>query len=80
MIYIPEESKVIYQSKDEKKEKIFDALEWLAAMKRGHPLKGESREKTPLHGKKSLSFSLGSYYQYQHGFVFTPSSHPLFLF
>jgi len=32
MTYIPEESKVIYQSKDGKEEKVFDALEWLAAM------------------------------------------------
>ena len=32
MTYIPEESKVIYQSKDRKAEKVFDALEWLAAM------------------------------------------------
>jgi len=32
MTYIPEETKVIYQSKDGKEEKIFDALEWLAAM------------------------------------------------
>jgi hypothetical protein len=30
--YLPEESKVIYESKDGKKEKVFDALEWLAAM------------------------------------------------
>jgi hypothetical protein len=28
MTYIPEESRVIYQSKDGKKEKVFDALEW----------------------------------------------------
>jgi len=28
MTYIPEESKVIYQSKDGKQEKVFDALEW----------------------------------------------------
>jgi hypothetical protein len=28
MSYIPEESKVIYQSKDGKEEKILDALEW----------------------------------------------------
>jgi len=28
MTYIPEESKVIYQSKDGKDEKVFDALEW----------------------------------------------------
>ena len=28
MSYIQEESKVLYQSKDGKKEKIFDALEW----------------------------------------------------
>ncbi len=32
MTYIPEESKVIHQSKDGKDEKIFDALEWLVAM------------------------------------------------
>ena len=31
MTYIPEESKVIYQSKDGKEEKVFDTLEWLAA-------------------------------------------------
>ncbi|MBW2083515.1 MAG: hypothetical protein JRI39_10615 [Deltaproteobacteria bacterium] len=29
---MPEESKVVYQSKDGKKQKIFDALEWIAAM------------------------------------------------
>jgi len=28
MTYIQEESKVLYQSKDGKKEKAFDALEW----------------------------------------------------
>ena len=28
MSYIPEESRVIYQSKEGKEEKIFDALEW----------------------------------------------------
>ena len=32
MTYISEESNVVYQSKDGKEEKIFDALEWLAAM------------------------------------------------
>ena len=32
MTYMPEESKVLYRSKDGKKENIFDALEWLAAM------------------------------------------------
>jgi hypothetical protein len=32
MTYIPEESKVIYHSKDGKKEKVYDALEWQAAM------------------------------------------------
>jgi hypothetical protein len=32
MTYIPKESKVIYQSKDSKAEKVFDALEWLVAM------------------------------------------------
>jgi hypothetical protein len=37
----PEESKVIYKSKDGKKEKTFDALEWLAAMCSHVPNKGE---------------------------------------
>ena len=32
MTYVPEKSRVIYKSKDGKGEKIFDALEWLAAM------------------------------------------------
>ena len=41
MTYIPEESKVSYQSKDAKDEKIFDALEWLAAMCSHVPNKGE---------------------------------------
>ena len=41
MTYLPEESKVIYQSKDGKEEKIFDALEWLAAMCSHVPNKGQ---------------------------------------
>jgi hypothetical protein len=40
-IYIPEESKVIYQSKDGKDEKVFDPLEWLADMCSHVPNKGE---------------------------------------
>jgi hypothetical protein len=43
MTYIREESKVIYQSKDGKEEKDFDALEWLAAMCSHVPDRGESR-------------------------------------
>jgi len=42
MTYIREESKVIYKSKDGKQEKVFDALEWLAAMCSHVPDKGES--------------------------------------
>jgi hypothetical protein len=41
MSYVPEESNVIYQSKDEKEEKVFDALEWLAAMYSHVSNKGE---------------------------------------
>jgi len=41
MSYIPEELKVIYQSKDGKQEKLFDALEWLAAMCSHVPNRGE---------------------------------------
>jgi hypothetical protein len=41
MTYIPDESKVIYRSKDGKDEKAFQALEWLAAMCSHVPNKGE---------------------------------------
>jgi len=41
MTYIPDESKVIYRSKDGKNEKAFEALEWLAAMCSHVPNKGE---------------------------------------
>ncbi len=41
MTYVPEESKVINESKDGKEEKVFDALEWLAAMSSHVPNKGE---------------------------------------
>jgi len=41
MTYIKEESKVSYQSKDGTEEKVFDALEWLAAMCSHVPNKGE---------------------------------------
>jgi hypothetical protein len=41
MTYIPEEYKVLYRSKDGEKKKIFDALEWLAAMCSHVPNKGE---------------------------------------
>jgi hypothetical protein len=41
MAYIREESKVVYQSKDGKSEKVFDALEWLAAMCSHVPNKSE---------------------------------------
>jgi hypothetical protein len=32
MTYLPEESKAIYESKGGNREKVFEALEWLAAM------------------------------------------------
>lgn len=41
MTYIPDESEVIYRSKDGKEERVFDALEWLAAMCSHVPNKGE---------------------------------------
>ncbi len=41
MTYVPQESKVIYQSKDGKEERPFDPLEWLAAMCSHVPNKGE---------------------------------------
>ena len=41
MTYIRDEAKIIYQSKDGREEKMFDALEWLAAMCSHVPGKGE---------------------------------------
>jgi len=41
MTDIPEDSKVLYRSKDGKEKKTFDALEWLAAMCSHVPKKGE---------------------------------------
>ena len=41
MTYLPEESKVIYESKDGKREKAFEALKWLAIM--GFPCTGQRR-------------------------------------
>jgi hypothetical protein len=41
MTYPHVESRVIYESKDDKEDKVFDALEWLAAMDSHVPNKGE---------------------------------------
>ncbi len=41
MSYLREEAKVVYESKDGKHEKVFNALEWLAAMSSHVPEKGE---------------------------------------
>ena len=41
MTYIPEESTLLYPSKDGKRENIFEALEWLAALCSHVPNKGE---------------------------------------
>ena len=45
MPYIKEESKVSYQSKDGKEEKVLDAPEWVAAMYSHVPNKGEQMVK-----------------------------------
>ncbi|MBW1767074.1 MAG: transposase [Deltaproteobacteria bacterium] len=55
MTYVPEESKVIYQSKNGKNEKVFDALEWIAAMcshvpnKEEHMIEGRASGQVYLH-------------------------------
>jgi hypothetical protein len=41
MDYLPEETMVIYHSKDGKDKKTYDALEWIAAMGTHVPLRGE---------------------------------------
>ncbi|MBW1800401.1 MAG: hypothetical protein JRJ85_06680 [Deltaproteobacteria bacterium] len=40
MSYIPDESKVVYQSKDGKKEKVSDALEWPRRRRRDASTRG----------------------------------------
>lgn len=44
MQYLPEPSKVVYRAKDGTEEKIFDALEWLAAMCSHIPDRGEQMD------------------------------------
>jgi hypothetical protein len=41
MTYLPDESRIIYRSKDHRQEKAFDALEWLAAMTSHIPDQGQ---------------------------------------
>ena len=43
MTYLPKERQIIYRSKDKQQEKIFDALDWLAAMTSHIP---DQREQT----------------------------------
>ena len=45
MTYVRDESKVIYRAKDGKEEKMFEALEWIAAMCSHVPNKGEQMVK-----------------------------------
>ena len=60
MTYLPEESKVIYEPKacprrrpgNSQGEKVFDALEWLAAMSSHEPDKGEQKAR-PLYFSRS---------------------------
>ena len=41
MTYLPEESRIIYRPKDNRQEKAFDALDWMAAMTSHIPDQGE---------------------------------------
>ncbi len=41
MTYVLEESKVIYESKDGKKDRVFDALEWLKEYRKNWAMLGE---------------------------------------
>jgi hypothetical protein len=51
MTYLSKESKVIYESKDGKQEKVFDALDWLAAMTPHVPNKVKNRAQVFLRRK-----------------------------
>jgi hypothetical protein len=53
MTYIPEQSKVLYRSKDGKTENLFDALEWSRRRRRdasirGHACRGEAKRRLML--------------------------------
>jgi len=50
MQYLAEPSKVVYRAKDGTDEKVFDALEWLAAMCSHIPDRGESRRWREYYG------------------------------
>jgi len=41
MTYVPEKSKVIYESKEGKKDRVFDALEWLKEYRKNWDRLGE---------------------------------------
>ena len=56
MTYVPEKSKVIYQSKDGKKEKIFDALEWIAAMPGAAKLCEDCCSHVPNKGEQMVRY------------------------
>lgn len=67
MTYLQEESKVIYQSKDGKEEKAFDALEWLGACALRYPTRENrwfvimaTRVTSPAEGSKRKT-GMGSY-------------------
>jgi hypothetical protein len=51
MTYLPDESKVLYRSRDGKNEKTFDALEWLAAMCSHVPFKGGQAQQGGADGQ-----------------------------
>jgi hypothetical protein len=38
MAYLPDESKIIYRSKDNRQEKTFEALDWSCPVKSGTPI------------------------------------------
>jgi hypothetical protein len=57
MTYLPEESRIIYRSKDKRQEKAFDALDWLAAMTSplpGAPSKGKKDSLIPSTSPEDL--------------------------
>ena len=56
MSHIPEQSKVLYRSKDGKTENLFDALEWLAAMPAGEKLSEDWCSHVPNKGEQMVRY------------------------
>ena len=65
MTYLPEESRVVYQPKDGKQGKVFNVLEWIAAMCSHIPDKGEQMAYSIVsRGKRKMMIRISLYLRF----------------